>query len=92
MNFVGLADFNVPKAGFFLWIKVPGIKNTGKIMQRGVKDGVIMAPGAAFMRDSTKPCNAIRASFSKASYEEMDLVFKFIFKYTHTYTRARARI
>jgi len=86
MNFVGLADFNVPKAGFFLWIKVPGIKNTWKmIMQRGVTDGVIMAPGAAFMRDSTKPCNAIRASFSKASYKEMDLVFKFIFTHTHTH-------
>lgn len=44
------------------------------IMQRGVTKGVIMAPGAAFMKDSSKPCNAIRASFSKASYEEMNLV------------------
>lgn len=44
------------------------------IMQRGVTEGVIMAPGAAFMKDSSKPCNAIRASFSKASYEEMNLV------------------
>lgn len=44
------------------------------IMQRGVTEGVIMAPGAAFMKDPSKPCNAIRASFSKASYEEMNLV------------------
>lgn len=43
-------------------------------MQRGVTNGVIMAPGAAFMKDPSKSCNAIRASFSKASYEEMDLV------------------
>lgn len=43
-------------------------------MQRGVAEGVIMAPGAAFMKDSSKPCNAVRASFAKASYEEMDLV------------------
>lgn len=61
--------------GFFLWIKVRGIKDTWKmIMQRGVTEGVIMAPGAAFMKDPSKPCNAIRASFAKASYEEMDLV------------------
>ncbi|XP_011879387.1 PREDICTED: kynurenine/alpha-aminoadipate aminotransferase, mitochondrial-like [Vollenhovia emeryi] len=73
----GLADFSVPKGGFFLWIKVRGIKNTWKmIMQQGVKSGVIMAPGAAFMKDSTKSCNAIRASFTKASREEMDLALK----------------
>lgn len=73
----GLADFNVPQGGLFLWIKVRGIKNTWKmIMQRGITDGVIMAPGAGFMKDSLKPCNTIRASFAKASYEEMDLAFK----------------
>ncbi|XP_070164913.1 kynurenine/alpha-aminoadipate aminotransferase, mitochondrial isoform X1 [Polyergus mexicanus] len=73
----GLADFNVPKGGFFLWIKIRGIKNTWKmIMQRGITDGVIMAPGAAFMKDSLKPCNAIRASFAKASYEEMELAMR----------------
>ncbi|XP_054005100.1 kynurenine/alpha-aminoadipate aminotransferase, mitochondrial-like [Hylaeus anthracinus] len=73
----GLAEFSVPSGGFFLWIKVHGIEDTWKmIMQRGVKIGVIMAPGAAFMTDPSKPCNAIRASFSKATYEEMDLALK----------------
>lgn len=72
--YIGLADFNVPTGGFFLWIKVRGIKNTWKMMmQRGVTEGVIMAPGAAFMRD-TKHSNTIRASFAKASYEDMNLV------------------
>lgn len=87
-RFIGLADFNVPRGGFFLWIKVPGIKNTWKMMQRGVKEGVIMTPGAAFARDSTKCSNAIRASFTKASYEEMDLVFKisvFIYIFIYLY-------
>lgn len=73
--FTGLADFTIPSGGFFLWIKVRGINDTWKIlMQRGIAEGVIMTPGAPFMKDSTKPCNAIRASFSKASYEEMNLV------------------
>ncbi|CAK9800200.1 Kynurenine/alpha-aminoadipate aminotransferase, mitochondrial [Anthophora plagiata] len=73
----GLADFTVPSGGFFLWIKVRGIKDTWKMMmQRGVAEGVIMAPGAAFMKDTGKPCNAIRASFAKASYEEMDLAME----------------
>lgn len=64
----------MPKGGFFLWIKIPGVSNSWKITQRGIKEGIIMAPGAAFMTDSSKPCNAVRASFSKASYEEMNLV------------------
>lgn len=44
------------------------------MMQRGIAEGVIMAPGASFTKDPTKPSNAIRACFSKASYEEMNLV------------------
>lgn len=44
------------------------------LMQRGITEGVIMAPGAAFMKDPSKPCNAIRASFAKASYKDIDLV------------------
>jgi kynurenine/2-aminoadipate aminotransferase len=70
-----LAEFSVPSAGFFLWIKVPGIEDTWKmVMQRGVSHGILVAPGAAFMADSSKPCNAIRASFAKASYKEMNVV------------------
>lgn len=76
-----MVDFNIPQSGFFLWIKVRGIKDTWKMMmQRGVVEGVIMAPGAAFMKDSSKPCNAIRASFTKASFKEMDLVY-FLYLY-----------
>ncbi|XP_076631045.1 kynurenine/alpha-aminoadipate aminotransferase, mitochondrial-like isoform X1 [Colletes latitarsis] len=73
----GLAEFTLPRGGFFLWIKVQAIKDTWKmIMQGGVKEGVIMAPGAAFMKDPSKPCNAIRASFAKATYEEMDMALQ----------------
>lgn len=73
----GLVDFAVPSSGFFLWIKVRNINDTWKMMmQRGIAQGVIMAPGASFTKDPTKPCNAIRASFSKASYEEMNLAME----------------
>lgn len=65
----------MPKGGFFLWMKVRGIENTWQmIMQRGVTKGIIIIPGGAFTKDTTKPCNAIRASFARISYEEMDLV------------------
>ncbi|XP_046746072.1 kynurenine/alpha-aminoadipate aminotransferase, mitochondrial-like [Diprion similis] len=73
----GLADFTVPSAGFFLWIKVRGVKDTWRmVMQRGVTHGVLLVPGAAFMADPSQPCNAIRASFAKASYEDMNLALE----------------
>lgn len=73
----GLVDFNVPQSGFFLWMKVRGIKNTWKmLMKNGVAEGVIMTPGVAFMKDSSKSCNAIRASFTKATELEMDLAME----------------
>ncbi|KAJ8669322.1 hypothetical protein QAD02_000581 [Eretmocerus hayati] len=73
----GIAEFTVPSAGFFLWIKVPGVQDTWKmVMQRGVSYGVLVAPGAAFMADPSEPCNALRASFAKASYKEMNLAME----------------
>lgn len=76
-QFLGLVDIKIPSAGFFLWIKVRGINDTWKmVMQRGVTNGILVAPGAAFMADPSAPCNAIRASFAKATYAEMDLVSK----------------
>ena len=72
---VGLVDITIPNAGFFLWIKIRGIRDTWTmVMKRGIANGVLVAPGAAFMADPSKPCNAIRISFAKASYEEIDLV------------------
>lgn len=59
----------------FLWIKVRGIKDTwNMLMKRGIKHGILMTPGAAFLIDSSMSSNAIRASFSRINYEEMELV------------------
>ncbi|OXU19156.1 hypothetical protein TSAR_003692 [Trichomalopsis sarcophagae] len=72
-----VAEFSVPSAGFFLWITVPGIQDTWKmVMQRGVTHGVLVAPGAAFMANPSEPCNAIRVSFAKASHKEMNLALE----------------
>ncbi|KAF7992079.1 hypothetical protein HCN44_001404 [Aphidius gifuensis] len=72
-----LADFEKPEAGMFLWIKVRGIKDTwNMLMKRGIKHGILMTPGAAFLIDSSMSSNAIRASFSRINYEEMELAMK----------------
>ncbi|XP_015112718.1 kynurenine/alpha-aminoadipate aminotransferase, mitochondrial [Diachasma alloeum] len=86
-----LAEFDVPSGGFFLWIKVKGIEDTWKmVMQNGVKNGVLLAPGAAFMADPSESCSAIRASYAKASYEEMELAMERLSRLIREELRLRA--
>uniref|UniRef100_A0A8D2LPA0 Aminotransferase class I/classII large domain-containing protein n=1 Tax=Varanus komodoensis TaxID=61221 RepID=A0A8D2LPA0_VARKO len=70
---LGLADWLVPKAGLYLWIKIKGISDTyPMIMEKALKRKVSLLPGSAFMTDSSEPCPYIRASFSFASPDQMD--------------------
>ncbi|KAG8230459.1 hypothetical protein J437_LFUL009948 [Ladona fulva] len=71
------AEWTVPDGGMFLWIKVKGVLDVYEmVMSRGVHTkGVMFVPGHAFMPDPTKPCPYIRASYSLASYEDMDKGF-----------------
>ncbi|XP_044286790.1 kynurenine/alpha-aminoadipate aminotransferase, mitochondrial-like [Varanus komodoensis] len=73
----GLADWLVPKAGLYLWIKIKGISDTyPMIMEKALKRKVSLLPGSAFMTDSSEPCPYIRASFSFASPDQMDQAFR----------------
>lgn len=73
---LGLAEWNVPQGGMFLWIKCLSVKDTHQmIMQRALKKDVILLPGREFMTDPMKPCPYMRASFSLASPKDIDRVF-----------------
>ncbi|OWK01053.1 AADAT, partial [Cervus elaphus hippelaphus] len=84
----GLAEWHVPTAGMFLWVKIKGIHDVRKLIEekafkKEVKWGVggklyfffkiFMLPGCGFYIDSSAPCPYFRASFSSASPEQMDL-------------------
>jgi len=74
-QFTGLAEWHVPQGGMFLWIKALGIRDTtDMIMQHGVNQGILLLPGKEFMTDRSAPCSFLRASFSTASYDDMDKV------------------
>lgn len=74
----GLAEWNIPKGGLFLWMKCLGISNThSMIMERALKKDVILLPGREFMTDPSKPCPYMRASFSLATPESIDRVSNF---------------
>ncbi|MPC54725.1 Kynurenine/alpha-aminoadipate aminotransferase, mitochondrial [Portunus trituberculatus] len=59
----------------FLWLKVPKIHDTwDMILERALTKNVILVPGKAFMCDSSKPSQYMRAAFSIVSPENMDKV------------------
>lgn len=78
-HLTGLAEWTVPSAGMFMWIKVHGIRDVYEMLtSRGLKKNVIFTPGHAFMVDSSEPCNYVRASFSKASPSNIDTAFRLL--------------
>jgi kynurenine/2-aminoadipate aminotransferase len=76
-HLVGLAEWNRPSGGMFLWMNVFGVEDTKRmIMENGLKKMVILSPGSFFMCDDTKTTSYLRGSFSWASEEEMDEGFR----------------
>uniref|UniRef100_A0A8C8S7Q2 Aminotransferase class I/classII large domain-containing protein n=1 Tax=Pelusios castaneus TaxID=367368 RepID=A0A8C8S7Q2_9SAUR len=72
----GLADWYVPTAGIFLWIKIKGISDTYQmIMEDAFEKGVSLVPGLSFSTDSA-PSSYVRASYSFASPDQMDQAFQ----------------
>ncbi|CAL4121765.1 unnamed protein product, partial [Meganyctiphanes norvegica] len=72
----GLCEWSIPTGGMFLWLRVPGVQDTwSMIMDNAVEAGVILVPGKAFMTDTNKPCQYMRAAFSLAAPEKIDQGF-----------------
>jgi len=68
----GLAEWNTPSGGMFLWIKVFGVEDTRMMIEkRALEKMVMLTPGSAFMCDESKLTSYLRASFSWASEEQM---------------------
>lgn len=75
----GLCDWAIPNGGMFVWIKVRGVSDVyDMLMTRGIKKQITFVPGHAFMADPTQACNAIRASYSKATPKQIDKAMKLL--------------
>jgi kynurenine/2-aminoadipate aminotransferase len=73
----GLAEWVVPEAGMFLWIKLlHGITDTKALIEdKAAKANVLFVPGQSFCPlDQKSPY--VRASFSTASDEEFDVAME----------------
>jgi len=72
-HLTGIATWNTPSAGMFLWIKLNGVKDTKELIQKkAVEKKVILLPGTAFTVDNS-PSSYIRCSYSLATETEMDI-------------------
>jgi len=73
----GVAEWTEPKGGMFLWIRVPGISDT-KLMieEKALAKEVMLVPGCVFEVDEAAPSQYLRAAFSVATEEQIDVAFR----------------
>ena len=71
----GLAEWNVPEGGMFVWIKLNGVNDTSTLIEeRALEKKVLLIPGSVFEVEEGKQSCYCRASYSFASEEVMDEV------------------
>jgi len=74
----GLAEWNIPSASMFLWIKVLGVEDTAELVEReAINSLVLFVSGSAFMpqsiSDDKKPKSCyLRASYSQCTHEQLE--------------------
>uniref|UniRef100_H0WY88 Kynurenine/alpha-aminoadipate aminotransferase, mitochondrial n=1 Tax=Otolemur garnettii TaxID=30611 RepID=H0WY88_OTOGA len=75
----GLAEWHIPTAGMFLWIKIKGISDVRELIEeKAIKKEILLLPGNGFYNNSSAPSPYVRVSFSSASPEQMDVAFKIL--------------
>lgn len=71
-HLIGLAKWNVPQGGMFVWLELLGVDDTSDLIStRAVEKKVLFVPGAEFLPISG-PSSHVRASYSVASVSDMD--------------------
>ncbi|XP_045158771.2 kynurenine/alpha-aminoadipate aminotransferase, mitochondrial-like [Mercenaria mercenaria] len=75
-HLTGLAEWNEPSGGMFLWLKL-NVKDTYELITVKARErDVLFVPGNAFQVDATQPCQYVRASYSLCSEEQMNTAFE----------------
>ncbi|EEB09965.1 kynurenine/alpha-aminoadipate aminotransferase, putative [Pediculus humanus corporis] len=73
-HLTGLAEWNNPTAGMFLWIKVKGLPDTFNLVgNECIKHGVMLVMGHAYSVYKDKPSSYLRACFSLATPEQIEV-------------------
>jgi 2-aminoadipate transaminase len=65
------AEFEDPKGGIFLWVKLPDNVDSMKLYQAALKEGVAINPGNEWSTDKTHSTPRLRICFASPSHEEI---------------------
>ena len=65
------AEFDEPKGGIFLWVKLPDNVDTLKLNQAALAEGVAINPGPEWSTDSTYSKSRMRLCFASPTREEI---------------------
>jgi len=72
----GLAEWNDPVAGMFIWIKLVGFSDSQSLIkEKALEKKVLMVPGQSFMPNN-EISRCVRASFSTATEAQMEEALK----------------
>jgi 2-aminoadipate transaminase len=65
------AEFEDPKGGIFLWIKLPDNVDTMKLYQAALKEGVAINPGNEWSTDKSHSGSRLRICFASPTHEQI---------------------
>jgi len=75
-HLTGLAEWDEPKAGMFIWMKLNGIEDTQSLIEEKAREAnVLLVPGTCFSTESG-PNPYVRAAYSLPNEEAMNEGFK----------------
>ncbi|XP_037787141.1 kynurenine/alpha-aminoadipate aminotransferase, mitochondrial-like [Penaeus monodon] len=78
-HLTGLCEWNKPEGGMFLWLKIPGIKDTQDMLTECcAAKNLLLVPGNGFTTNPELPCQYVRACYSAATPEQMDKAFEIL--------------
>jgi 2-aminoadipate transaminase len=65
------AEFEDPKGGIFLWVKLPDNVDTMKLYQAALKEGVAINPGPEWSTDKAHGGTRLRICFASPTHEQI---------------------
>jgi 2-aminoadipate transaminase len=65
------AEFEDPKGGIFLWIKLPDVVDTARLAQAALTDGVAINPGFEWSPDKPYGKSRLRLCFGHPTHDEI---------------------
>jgi 2-aminoadipate transaminase len=65
------AEFEDPKGGIFLWVKLPDNVDTMKLYQAALKQGVAINPGNEWSTDKSHSSSRLRICFASPTHEQI---------------------